>query len=314
MPTPVASSAPTNPAAGPMILSTWSFGQRANAAAWPTLARGGSALDAVETAGNDAEDDPENHTVGYGGYPDADGHVTLDASIMLSPARRGAVACIRRHAHAISAARKVMEATRHVLLAGDAADAFADAHGISPRDLLSPAARDAWEKWRKTNRPAGLPVANIEERRNWPDEQQTHDTIGILAIDARGTLAGACTTSGLAFKLPGRVGDSPVIGHGLYVDPAAGAAVCTGHGELVMGVCGSFLATEHMRHGARPAEAAAAVVRRIRQCYDLREDDQVGVIAMGRDGAWGAAALKGGFRVAVRTGDRDELVEAPIVE
>lgn len=296
----------------PIIVSTWSFGKRANAAAWPILARGGSALDAVEAAGNDAEDDPENHTVGFGGYPDADGNVTLDASIMLSPARRGAVACIRRHAHAISVARKVMESTRHVLLTGDAADAFADEHGIPTRELLTPDARSAWEKWKRSNRPAGAPVANIEERRRWPDEQLTHDTIGILAIDAHGTLAGACTTSGLAFKVPGRVGDSPIIGHGLYVDPTAGAAVCTGHGELVMGVCGAFLAVEHLRHGARPAEAAAAVIRRIRQCHDLRDDDQVGVIALSPDGDWGAASIKTGFRVAVRTSDRDELTESGV--
>ena len=303
-----------NSSLAPLILSTWSFGQRANSAAWPILASGGAAIDAVERAGNDAEDDPENHTVGFGGYPDADGQVTLDASIMLSPARRGAVACVRRHLHVVSVARKVMESTRHVLLVGDAADDFADEHGIAPRDLLSPAARDAWERWRKTNRPPGLPVANIEERRSWPDEEQTHDTIGILSIDARGMLAGACTTSGLAFKLPGRVGDSPIIGHGLYVDPSAGAAVCTGHGELVMGVCGAFLAVEHMRHGARPAEAAAAVIRRIRQSYDLRDDDQVGVITLGKDGDWGSAGLKCGFRVAVRSEARDELVEAPLVD
>lgn len=298
----------------PVILSTWSFGQRANAAAWPILARGGPALDAVEAAARDAEADPENHTVGLGGYPDATGRVSVDASIMLSPSRRGGVAGVRTHLHPISVARKVMEQTPHVLLVGADADAFGDRFGLPTADLLTPAAREAWEAWKaQKDKPAG-PIANIEERKRWPDEEATHDTIGVLARDARGTLAGACTTSGMAWKLPGRVGDSPIVGHGLYVDPRAGAAVCTGHGELVMGVCGSFLAVELMRGGASPSQAAAAVVRRIRQSYDLREDDQVGVIALNPSGDWGCAAIQPGFRVAVRTGTRDELVDAPVVE
>jgi isoaspartyl peptidase/L-asparaginase-like protein (Ntn-hydrolase superfamily) len=301
------------PTVAPLILSTWSFGRRANAAAWPILADGGSALDAVEAAARDAEADPENHTVGYGGYPDASGRVSVDALVMLSPSRRGGVGGIRHHVHAISVARKVMEMTRHALLVGVDADEFAKQHGLPAGELLSPKAKAAWEKWRAANKPAG-PIANIEEHKHWPDEEVTHDTIGVLAIDARGTLAGACTTSGLAFKLPGRVGDSPIVGQGLYVDPSAGAAVCTGHGELVMGVCGSFLAVEQMRHGAGPAEAAAAVIRRIRHCYDLREDDQVGVIAMGTDGSWGSAALKQGFRVAVKSEQRDELLDSAVIE
>lgn len=294
-----------------LILSTWSFGQRANAAAWPILETGGSALDAVEAAARDAEADESNHTVGFGGYPDASGRVSVDAAIMLSPARRGAVACIRKHLHPITAARKVMETTRHVLLVGADADDFASACGIPEAPTLSADAKRAWELWKKSQKPAG-PIANIEERKLWPDEEATHDTIGVLAMDARGTLAGACTTSGLAFKLPGRVGDSPIIGHGLYVDPTAGAAVCTGHGELVMGVCGSFLAVEHMRRGATPSEAAAAVIERIRASYDLRDDDQVGVIALSKGGEWGASALKSGFRVAVRDARRDELVNSAV--
>lgn len=292
-----------------LILSTWSFGQRANAAAWPILAGGGASLDAVEAAARDAEADRENHTVGLGGYPDASGRVSVDASIMLSPSRRGAVAGLRKALHPISVARKVMETTPHVLIVGDDADAFGLKHGLPQADLLTPAAREAFERWKRSDRDAG-PIANIEERKTWPDEESTHDTIGILSIDARGTLAGACTTSGMAWKVPGRVGDSPIIGQGLYVDPTAGAAVCTGHGELVMGVCGSFLAVEQMRAGASPAQAAAAVIDRIRRCYDLREDDQVGVITLHKNGAWGSAALKAGFRVAVRSADRDELVEA----
>ncbi|MCS7032681.1 MAG: isoaspartyl peptidase/L-asparaginase [Phycisphaerae bacterium] len=292
----------------PLILSTWSFGKRANAAAWPILARGGAALDAVEAAAREAEADPENHTVGFGGYPDASGRVSVDASIMLSPARRGAVAGLRRQMHPISVARRVMELTPHVLIVGPDADEFARACGFPEQDLLTDAAREAWERWKQSQRSA-TPIANIEERKHWPDEQVTHDTIGVLARDCAGHLAGACTTSGLAFKMPGRVGDSPIVGHGLYVDPTAGAAVCTGHGELVMGVCGSFLAVEQMRHGASPASAAAAVIERIKTSYDLRPDDQVGVITLSREGGWGCAALRAGFRVAIRTDARDELVD-----
>lgn len=296
----------------PVILSTWSFGQRANAAAWPILSAGGAALDAVETAARDAEADPQNHTVGLGGYPDATGRVSVDASIMLSPARRGAVAGVRTHLHPVTIARKVMEHTPHVLLVGKDADDFGTRFGLPTVDLLTPAARAAWEAWRRSGAAPGGPVANIEERKVWPDEEATHDTIGVLCRDAAGTLAGACTTSGMAWKLPGRVGDSPIVGHGLYVDPHAGAAVCTGHGELVMGVCGSFLAVERMRAGMSPEAAADAVIRRIRASYDLRDDDQVGVITLAPSGAWGCAALKPGFRVAVRTAGRDELVNAPI--
>lgn len=297
----------------PLILSTWSFGQRANRAAWPILSRGGAALDAVEAAAKDAEADAENHTVGLGGYPDASGRVSVDAQIMLSPARRGAVAGVRTHLHPISIARKVMETTSHALIVGVDADDFGSQHNLPTQDLLTPAAREAWTRWKLSKDKTAAPIANIEERKQWPDEQTTHDTIGILAIDAAGTLAGACTTSGLAFKLPGRVGDSPIVGQGLYVDPAAGAAVCTGHGELVMGVCGSFLAVEQMRRGASPAQAAAEVITRIRASYELSDDDQVGVITLGKDGMWGSAALKPGFRVAVRTGERDELIEAEVV-
>src|SRR4051794_32556834 len=288
-----------------LILSTWSFGQRANAAAWPILASNGTALDAVEAACRDAEDDLNNHTVGVGGYPDRDGNVSLDASIMLSPKRRGAVAAVRRFAHPISIARRVMENTPHVLLAGEGAEKFAKEQGFVESELLTDDARRAWEEWKKAKpaaSSAATPIGNIEEG------MPSHDTIGVLAIDSHGTVAGACTTSGLRFKLPGRVGDSPIIGHGLYVDPNIGAAVATGHGELVMGVCGSFLAVELLRRGASPLEAAVEVLKRIASSFPLSGEDQVGVIVLKPDGAWSAAALRDGFRVAVRDRDRDELV------
>jgi len=296
----------------PIIVSTWSFGQPANGAAWPILATGGSALDAVEAACRYAEADPDNHTVGVGGYPDRDGQVSLDASIMLSPSRCGGVCAIRRFAHPISIARRVMEQTHHVLLAGEGAEQFAREQGFAEADLLDDFARKAWEQWKKTAtaQPQAAVQPNLEElafaRR---DQEQNHDTIGVLAIDAHGTLAGGCSTSGLRFKLPGRVGDSPIVGHGLYVDPGVGAAVATGHGELVMGVCGTFLAVECLRRGASVLDAAIEVVRRVAQAYSLQEQDQVGIIVLSRDGQWRSASLRPGFRVAVRTAERDELLE-----
>src|SRR5688572_19776160 len=282
----------------PIILSTWSFGKDANAAAWPALAAGGSALDAVEAACGHAEADLTNHTVGRGGYPDRDGNVSLDASIMLSPSKCGAVASVRRCAHPISLARRVMERTKHVLLAGDGADLFAVEQGLEAAELVTPEARDAWLKWKDSQKRDGSSTTkggaararrNIEELGlrafdlskgdgGKGDLERTHDTIGALAMDSRGTLADACSTSGLAFRLPGRVGDSPIIGQGLYVDPAVGAAVTTGHGELVMGVCGSFLAVESMRRGANPLDAAVEVLTRIKDSYALEGEDQIGII------------------------------------
>ncbi len=291
----------------PIILSTWSFGQRANAAAWPILQSSGSSLDAVEAACRDAESDLTNHTVGKGGYPDASGQVSLDASIMLSPSRRGAVGCVRNFEHPISIARAVMEKTDHVMLVGDGAEEFARQQKLETTTLLTEPAKAAWEKWRLTN--TSGPIRNIEERKpDKLDPNQHHDTIGVLCIDSHGTLAGGCTTSGLAFKLPGRVGDSPIIGHGMYVDPGIGAAVATGHGELVMSVCGTFLAVELLRRGASPLDAAVEVLERIQKVHQLTPQDQVGLIVLRKDRQWSAASLREGFRVAVREVDRDELI------
>jgi N4-(beta-N-acetylglucosaminyl)-L-asparaginase len=267
-------------------------------------------MDAVEHAVRAVEADPACMTVGYGSYPDAAGEVTLDASIMLSPARCGSVCFVRRIMHPVSLARLVMERTPHVMLAGDGAERFAASQGIAPEDLASDASRKAYAKW-LTEHPwrcgaLVMPRANVEET-GLPQED-SHDTVGVLAIDAEGVLAGACSTSGLAFKLPGRVGDSPIIGHGLYVDPRHGAAVATGHGELIMGVCGSFLAVEEMRRGASPADAAAEVLRRIADSRTLDAGHQVGLITLAPDGAWSSAALRAGFKVAVKTSDRDDLV------
>ncbi len=311
----------------PLILSTWSFGKRANAAGWPYLTGpNASSLDAVEQGCRAVESDPEVLSVGRGGCPDRSGEVSLDASIMLSPARCGSACYVRRFAHPVSIARLVMEKLRHVLLAGDGADRFAMRQGMTPANLLTDAARTMWQKW-ATDHPVSqhlddtvyFPPVNQEEcyaiaaentlptGENLPHNQY-HDTVGVLAIDAAGQMAGACSTSGLPFKLPGRVGDSPIIGHGLYVDPKRGAAVTTGMGELVMSVCGSFLAVDRMGRGASPLDAAREVLERIVECRQVREEHQVAIIALGAVGPMErrrvAAGLShgGSLAVARRTG------------
>lgn len=315
----------------PLILSTWSFGRRANAAGWKRLAAGGSALDAVEHACRLVEADPRVDSVGFGGLPDADGHVSLDASIMSSPKHCGGVCFLREHNYPTSIARRVMEQTHHVLLAGQGADDFAARNGFDPVELLTDEARKVWQVW--MNNPAQLsgeryrgwlPPRNVEEMQGLSDDRQrfadetlphnrTHDTIGVLALDGRGVLAGACTTSGMAFKVPGRVGDAPIIGHALYVDPGVGAAVATGTGELLMRTCGAFLAVEFMRSGRSPADAAVGVIDRIVDACDIHPDHQVGLITLAPDGVWASAALRPGFRVAVRTDQTDDLQPARTV-
>lgn len=285
----------------PLVLSTWHFGSIANRAAWRVLETGGSALDAVEAGCRAVEEDPTVSSVGWGGYPDAEGVVTLDALIMEAPDRCGAVACLRDYLPAISLARRVMEKTRHVLLVGPGAEAFAAAQSFPRRSLLSPQAREAWLKWKS------------QQETSCGSSPEMHDTIGVLALDAQGRIAGGCSTSGLAFKLPGRVGDSPIVGHGLYVDPEVGAAVGTGHGELIMRVCGTFLIVEEMRRGAMPEEAIKTALRRIAQRCHPGPKEQAAFIALRRDGLWAAGALRPGFQVAVRSPNQEELMTPPLV-
>jgi N4-(beta-N-acetylglucosaminyl)-L-asparaginase len=316
----------------PLILSTWSFGKQANAAGWPCLAcPRASSLDAVEQACRAVEADPEISSVGRGGYPDRSGEVSLDASIMVSPAHCGSVCYVRRFAHPVSIARLVMEKLSHVLLAGDGADRFAMRQGMTPTDLLTDSARATWRKWAAEHPLAQYqdeadfsPPANREEAcavaaedgpsagENLPHNQY-HDTVGVLALDAHGQMAGACSTSGLAFKVPGRVGDSPIIGHGLYVDPNRGAAVTTGTGELIMSVCGSFLAVEMLGRGASPLDAAREVLDRITQSRPIHDVHQVAIIALHPSGRWSSAALRPGYHTAVRTPSRDELADPEFV-
>ena len=305
----------------PVLLATWTFGLPAVESAWPALAAGGTGLDAAVAAARHAEGDLSNPSVGVGGLPDRDGAVSLDAAVMASPAVRGAVCDVRGFANPVSIARRVAERTPHTLLSGRGAEGFAREQGFEPAELLTDESEALWREWRdrsSARNAPGRPVANFEEQPKSAaraaaavdpiDPNAAHDTIGVLALDAGGTLAAACSTSGMPWKLPGRVGDSPIIGHGLYCDPAAGAAVCTGHGELVSAVCGAFLAIETLRRGGSPQAAAAAVVDRIRASFTLTAGDQIGVIVLAPTGTHATASLRPGFRYAVREEGRAELL------
>jgi len=271
----------------PRVCSTWDFGVAANQAAWKVLAAGGRALDAVEQGVRVTEADLRNHSVGRAGYPDRDGKVTLDASIMDERGNCGAVAAIEHIAHPISVARRVMERTPHVLLVGDGALQFALEQGFPREQLLTPESETAWHEWLKSAK--YRPIAN----------SANHDTIGMLAIDARGNLSGACTTSGMAWKLHGRVGDSPIIGAGLYVDNEVGAATSTGVGEEVIRNVGSFLVVELMRQGRSPEDACREAVERILRRKPATRDLQVGFLAIDKQGNVGAWAIQKGFSYAI---------------
>jgi N4-(beta-N-acetylglucosaminyl)-L-asparaginase len=289
----------------PRVVSTWDFGVAANLAAWQVLSTGGRALDAVETGVRVPEADLKNHSVGRAGYPDRDGKVTLDASIMDEQGNCGAVAAIEHIAHPISVARRVMERTPHVLLVGDGALEFALQQGFPKEELLTPESAQAWHEWLKTAKYS--PVINSElipfrtsPEQPLPGGAKNHDTIGMLAIDAQGNLSGACTTSGMAWKLHGRVGDSPIIGAGLYVDNEVGAATSTGVGEEVIRNVGSFLVVELMRQGRTPEEACReAVARIVKRKPKTAKDIQVGFLAMNKQGEVGAWAIQKGFSYAV---------------
>ena len=308
-----AAPAASLPGAKPRVISTWDFGIPANQAAWRVLAAGGHALDAVEQGVQVPEADLRNHSVGKGGYPDRDGIVTLDASIMDEAGNCGGVAAIERIAHPISVARAVMEKTPHVLLAGAGALQFAREQGFPEENLLTPEAEQAWHEWLKTARYAPRVNSEVHDYGKLPGGADNHDTIGMLALDAAGRLCGACTTSGMAWKLHGRVGDSPIIGAGLYVDGEIGAATSTGVGEEVVRNAGSFLVVELMRQGRSPQAACREAVERIaRKRPEAAKTLQVGFIALDRTGRVGSYALQPGFNYAVcDAGDDTRLVAAP---
>jgi len=274
----------------PVVLSTWRHGLAANEAAWKILSSGGRALDAVEAGARITESDPNVLTVGYGGLPDRDGNVTLDACLMDEKGDCGSVAYLQHIEHPISVARRVMETTPHVMLVGEGALKFALENGFKKKELLTDRAKQEWEKW-KTDHPDAVKERQVNV--------ENHDTIGIVAIDAQGNLSGACTTSGMAWKLNGRVGDSPIIGAGLYVDNEVGAATATGVGEAVIRAVGSFLVVEFMRQGHSPQDACRLATERVVEKNPDWKQLQVGFIALDKRGRVGGYCLQPGFDYAV---------------
>lgn len=286
----------------PIVISTWNFGVQANGAAWEILQNNGRALDAVEAGVKIPEGDPAERSVGYGGRPDRDGRVTLDACIMDEFANIGSVACLEYIKHPISVARAVMEKTPHVMLVGDGALQFALSQGFPKENLLVEASEKEWKEWLKTSQ--YKPIVNVEN----------HDTIGMIALDSHGNLSGACTTSGMAYKMHGRIGDSPIIGAGLYVDNEIGAATATGHGEEVIRIAGCHLVVELMRQGKTPQQACEEAVSRIVKLTANRKknlkDIQVGFIALDKQGNYGAYCIQGGFNYAVNDTTGNKLIDS----
>lgn len=306
----------SNQFAGPVVLSTWDAGLAANKGAWKVLSSGGSALDAVEQ-GVMITESSQNCCVGLNANPDRDGFVTLDASIMDHQFHCGSVAFLERIEHPISVARRVMEKTPHVMLVGEGAQQFAVAEGfpLEPQ-ILSSDAQKAYKEWLKKSEYS--PVVNYENsgnKRRVPhkldDGSWNHDTIGMLAMDIKGNLSGSCTTSGMGFKMRGRVGDSPIIGAGLYVDNEVGACTATGQGEDVIRVAGSHSVVEMMRQGYSPEMACRKIIERIAK---IKKADakkiQVAFIAINKKGIVGAYALQTGFSYAIKTNTVEKLINA----
>ena len=296
----LAGGAVARPSAPAVMVSTWDFGAAANAAGIAVRASGGSALDMVEAGGRVAEADECNSSVGLGGLPDRDGRVTLDACIMAWNGDIGAVCALENVVHAVSVARRVMERTPHTMLVGEGARSFAIEQGFEPQNLLTPAAEAAWREWLKTANYAPRINSENTDWRSMPGGPGNHDTIGLLAIGADQRMAGACTTSGMAFKMRGRVGDSPLIGAGLYVDDEVGGATATGVGEDVVRVTGAHAVVEAMRHGMDPVAACRSVIERLARLRGARvAASQVALLALDKTGRAGAFALQPGFTYAV---------------
>jgi N4-(beta-N-acetylglucosaminyl)-L-asparaginase len=306
----------------PIVVSTWDTGKDVNTAAWKILSKNGRALDAVEAGAMQIED-TINCCVGLGGYPDRDGVVTLDSCIMDEHANCGSVGGIEQIKHAVSVARKIMEATPHIMLVGEGAQQFAIENGFTKESKqLSPGAENAYNEWLKTSE--YKPVINIEnqpagqagKKQNGPfapaffdDGSPNHDTMGLVALDASGNMSGAVTTSGMAFKIHGRVGDSPIIGAGLFVDNEVGAATSTGVGEEVIRICGTHLVVEYMRRGNSPEMACRKAVDRIvKRDPDKAKTLQVGFLALNKNGQYGAYAIQEGFVFCVKSNGEERII------
>ncbi len=281
---------------GPMCISTWSHGYEANKVSMKAMKNGKTSLDAVELGIHTAENNPKITSVGYGGYPDAEGNVTLDASIMNWEGNAGSIGFLQKIKNPISVAKLVMEKTPHVMLTGNGALQFALKNGFKKQNLLTPKAKKAWELWK-------------EKKKTELQKKENHDTIGLLAIDKKGNMSGGVSTSGIAFKTYGRVGDSPIIGAGVYVDNEVGGACSTGWGELAMKSLGSFLTVEKMREGYSPQKACEYVIKRIsKETYF--NNKQICFLAMNKEGEFGAFSIYKGFAFAIADGKGNKLMKS----
>lgn len=284
----------------PIAICTWAFTE-ANAKAGEALSKGFKALDSAILGVHEEEKNIRNTTVGKGGAPDREGNVTLDACVMDSNGDCGAVVCVENITNVAALAKKVMTETPHVMLAGKGAEEFAYSQGFKKEHLLTEASKKAWETWKKS--PEYKPIINIEN----------HDTIGMLTMDKNGDIAGACTTSGLSYKMKGRVGDSPIIGSGLFIDNDIGAAVATGMGEEVLKTVGSFLIVELMRNGMSPQKACEEAINRIVSKNDRYKDFQVAYIAMNKAGETGAYCIHQGFTYMKYQDGKNENIHAQFI-
>lgn len=304
----------------PIVIATWDSGMGVNAAAWKILQAKGKALDAIEAGAMSIENE-NNCCVGLKGYPDRDGIVTLDALIMDHQFNCGAVAGLEKIKHPISVARKIMEKTPHVILVGNGAQQFALENGFPLESgALSEDAKKAYEEWKIKSE--YKPIINIEktqgEQQHGPfapaffeDGTPNHDTMGLIALDDSGNLAGGVTTSGMAFKIHGRAGDSPIVGAGLYVDNEVGAATSSGVGEEVIRICGTHLVVEFMRQGNSPELACKKAVQRIVKINPAKAKTlQVGFLAMNKNGQYGAWSIQKGFEFSVRTDKENRIYKS----
>ena len=307
----------------PFVISTWKHGLAANEKAYEILVKGGNSLDAVEQGVRVSEDDPNVLSVGYGGLPDAEGRVTLDAAIMDWKARIGSVICLEHIKNPVSVARHILEDTEHTILAGEGAYTFAIKKGFQPDILHTETSIRKYNEWKEGNYGKSQEFHTDDytvKKANTLDinEDGNHDTIGMVAIDKEGHISAACTTSGTAWKLHGRVGDSPIIGSGLYVDGDTGGAAATGRGEECVRACGSFLVVEMMRLGKSPQEACELAVKRVIKLNLLSRKNrdysyQVGFIAINTDGEFGAASVREGFEFAIYKGTENKLSESKYI-
>ena len=304
----------------PLFVATWKFGKAVSDKALQVARTGHTMLDAIEQGIWVSENDAANSTVGYGGTPNADGKVELDACIMSGPDHAaGCVAALQDILHPISIARKVMTESPHAMLMGSGARKFALEQGFEKTDMLSENAKKRFEKWQKESRKSKAPHQDGGDDRKREDRggdgvhELNHDTIALIGIDSKSNLYGGCSTSGWGYKHPGRVGDSPIIGSGLYVDNEYGAAGATGTGENVMRWCASFWIVQLMGQGLKPAEACEKVIREIARKDPLpMEKLAINFIALNKDGEYGAAGTSGGF-VYATTDVSESLIRKPTI-